>query len=84
MRTNIEIEDSLIAEAMARGGHSTKKAAVEAGLHLLVRLARQREAAEALWGSDPDYHLPPEDAPRETALHEDQAPLRSGDQATRR
>ncbi|MFZ4409603.1 MAG: type II toxin-antitoxin system VapB family antitoxin [Paracraurococcus sp.] len=76
MRTNIEIEDSLIAEAMARGGHPTKKAAVEAGLHLLVRLARQREAAAALWGSDPDYQVPPEDAPREAALHDAQAPLR--------
>ncbi len=81
MRTNIEIDDSLIAEAMARGGHPTKKAAVEAGLHLLVRLARQREAAEALWGSDPDYQVPPEDAPHASALHEDQAPLRGGDQA---
>ena len=61
---------------MARGGHPTKKAAVEEGLRLLVRLARQREAAAALWGSDPDYQVPPEDAqPRDLALHEDQAPL---------
>ena len=81
MRTNIEIDDSLIAEAMARGGHPTKKAAVEEGLRLLVRLARQREAAAALWGSDPDYRLPPEDALRDPALHEDQSPLRGGDQA---
>jgi len=75
MRTNIEIDDGLIAEAMARGGHPTKKAAVEEGLRLLVRLARQREAAEALWGSMPDWQEPPEDAPRDHALHEDQAPL---------
>jgi len=80
MRTNIEIDDGLMAEAMARGGHPTKKAAVEEGLRLLVRLARQREAAAALWGSDPDYRLPPGDVPSDQALHEDQAPLRGEDQ----
>ncbi|WP_149537627.1 type II toxin-antitoxin system VapB family antitoxin [Siccirubricoccus phaeus] len=73
MRTNIEIDDGLIAEAMRRGGHSTKKAAVEEGLRLLVRLARQREAAEALWGADPAWGLEPRPA---AGLHEDQAPLR--------
>jgi Arc/MetJ family transcription regulator len=72
MRTNIEIDDGLIAEAMQLGGHPTKKAAVEQGLRLLVRLARQREAAEALWGGDPEWGQ----APRPAALHEDQAPLR--------
>ena len=88
MRTNIEIDDGLIAEAMARGGHPTKKAAVEAGLRLLVRLARQREAAAALWGSVPDWQEPPADLPHgpapqddtaaqhDWALHEDQVPLR--------
>ena len=84
MRTNIEIDDRLIAEAMARGGHPTKKAAVEAGLHLLVRLARQREAAAALWGSMPDWQAPPADpapgAQQDWGLHEDQLPLRDGDQ----
>ena len=83
MRTNIEINDGLIAEAMARGGHATKKAAVEEGLRLLVRLARQREAVEALWGSMPDWQEPPADLPRDAAqqdwaLHEDQVPLRGG------
>lgn len=76
MRTNIEIDDTLIAEAMQLGGHPTKKAAVEEGLRLLVRLARQREAAEALWGLDPDWQAPPEDLPPGHGLHEDQAPLR--------
>jgi Arc/MetJ family transcription regulator len=76
MRTNIEIDNGLIAEAMRLGGHPTKKAAVEQGLRLLVRLARQRAAAEALWGSDPDWQAPPEDLPRAHDLHEDQAPLR--------
>jgi Arc/MetJ family transcription regulator len=73
MRTNIEIDDGLIAEAMRRGGYPTKKAAVEEGLRLVVRLARQREAAEALWGSDPDWSL---EARPASGLHEDQAPLR--------
>ena len=73
-RTNIEIDDGLMAEAMQRGGFRTKRAAVEAGLRLVVRLDRQREAVEALWGSEPDWQAPPEDAPRRFALHEDQAP----------
>jgi Arc/MetJ family transcription regulator len=72
MRTNIEIDDGLIAEAMQLGGYPTKKAAVEQGLRLLVRLARQRKAAETMWGADPDWGL----ELRPTALHEDQAPLR--------
>jgi Arc/MetJ family transcription regulator len=82
MRTNIEIADGLIAELMAQGGHSTRKAAVEAGLRLLVRLAWQREAAAARWGSNPDRQAPTEGltrdlCPREDpAQHKDQAPLR--------
>jgi Arc/MetJ family transcription regulator len=71
MRTNIEIDDGLIGEAMRRGGHPTKKAAVEEGLRLVVRLARQREATAAMWGGDPDWSLEPQRA----GLHEDQAPL---------
>ena len=55
MRTNIELDDALIAEAMRLGGHPTKRAAVEAGLRLLVQLARQAEAVEALRGSVPDW-----------------------------
>jgi Arc/MetJ family transcription regulator len=73
IRANIEIDDGLIAEAMRRGGHPTKKAAVEEGLRLLVRLARQREAAQALWGLDADWSLEGRPA---TGFHEDQAPLR--------
>lgn len=75
-RTNIEIDDGLIAEAMARGCHRTKKAAVEKGLRLLVRLAGQRKTVAALWGSDSDWLAPPEASSHEPALHEDQAPLR--------
>jgi Arc/MetJ family transcription regulator len=41
MRTNIEIDDDLIARAMAATNATTKKAVVEQGLQLLVRLKAQ-------------------------------------------
>ena len=37
MRTNIEIDDQLMKKAMRCSGASTKKAAVEAALEMLVR-----------------------------------------------
>ncbi len=37
MRTNIVIDDKLIAEAMAASGAPSKKAAVELGLRALIR-----------------------------------------------
>jgi Arc/MetJ family transcription regulator len=43
MRTNIEIDDDLMAEAMRAGPYHTKKDAVEAGLKLLARQAAYRE-----------------------------------------
>ena len=50
MRTNIEIDNDLLAEAMSLSGLPTKRATVEAGLQLLVRLRRQVEALEVLKG----------------------------------
>jgi len=44
MRTNIEIDDELLADAMAAAGLTTKRATVEEGLRLLVRLGRQTKA----------------------------------------
>lgn len=41
VRTNIEIDDQLIHKAMRSSGVHTKKAAVEAGLQLLVRTHSQ-------------------------------------------
>ena len=41
MRTNIEIDDKLMKEAMRRANTKTKKETVEAGLRMLVRLKRQ-------------------------------------------
>jgi Arc/MetJ family transcription regulator len=43
MRTNIEIDDVLMAEAQKAIGHATKKQTVEEALRLLVRLRRQKE-----------------------------------------
>ena len=42
MRTNIEISDELIQEALRISGLKTKRAAVEAGLKALIRLGRQK------------------------------------------
>ena len=58
MRTNIEIDDELLSQAMIAAGQSTKRATVEEGLRLLVRLRRQVEALADLkglgWDSDLD------------------------------
>jgi Arc/MetJ family transcription regulator len=43
MRTNIDIDDDLMAKAMQAGPYNTKKDAVEAGLRLLARQAAYRE-----------------------------------------
>lgn len=43
MRTNIEIDDALMEQAMKAGPYKTKKDAVEAGLKLLARQAAYRE-----------------------------------------
>ena len=44
MRTNIELDDELLAAAMAATGLRTKKATVEEGLRVLLRRHRQKEA----------------------------------------
>jgi len=41
VRTNIDIDDSLMQQAMRSSGARTKKAAVEAGLRLLARTHAQ-------------------------------------------
>ena len=42
MRTNIEIDDKLMTEALQLTGLKTKRDVVDAALHLLVRHRRQR------------------------------------------
>ena len=65
MRTNIEIDDALMAEAMKAGPFTTKKEAVEAGLRLLARQAAYREIlkwrGKLKWEGDDsiDWTVPP-------------------------
>ena len=43
MRTNVVIDDDLIASALNLSGLKTKKDAIEEGLKLLVQVKRQKE-----------------------------------------
>jgi Arc/MetJ family transcription regulator len=43
MRTNIVIDDDLMAQAMSATGSTTKRETVELGLRTLLRLRRQGE-----------------------------------------
>jgi Arc/MetJ family transcription regulator len=43
MRTNIEIDDTLMAEAQKVSGCATKKQTVEQALRLMIKLRRQQE-----------------------------------------
>ena len=59
MRTNIVIDDELMAEAMAATGAKTKREVVEMALHDLVMRHRMRKLKE-LQGMDlidPDYDI---------------------------
>lgn len=49
MRTNIEINDELMANALKATGYKTKREAVEAGLRALIK-QRQHEDIRALRG----------------------------------
>ncbi len=50
MRTNIDINDDLLAEAMAAAGLSTKKATVEEALRRLVQQHQRRAALADMTG----------------------------------
>jgi len=56
MRTNIEIDDGLMQKAQRLSGLRTKRAVVEAGMRLLVRLKEQEEilglAGKVHWQGD--------------------------------
>jgi Arc/MetJ family transcription regulator len=47
MRTNIEIDDKLMADAQKASGHATKKQTVEEALRLMIKLRRQEEVGAA-------------------------------------
>ena len=50
MRTNIEIDDILLTEAMDATGLKTKKATIEEALQRLVMNERRRRAIEEMEG----------------------------------
>ena len=55
MRTNIDIDDELMREAMEATGLRTKKAVVEAGLEILARRERLRQVIRdtaGIWSDD--------------------------------
>jgi Arc/MetJ family transcription regulator len=47
MRTNIEIDDALMAEAQKASGQPTKKQTVEQALRLMIKLRRQEDVRSA-------------------------------------
>jgi Arc/MetJ family transcription regulator len=59
MRTNIEIDDSLMAEALATTGIKTKREAVELGLKTIIRLKQQENIRQfrgkLQWEGDLDH-----------------------------
>lgn len=58
MRTNIEIDDELMNDALRLTGVSTKREAVELGLRTLLRLKQQEEIrrfrGKLQWSGDLD------------------------------
>ena len=57
MRTNIEIDDQLMAEAMEATGATTKRATVEEALKTVVRRHRQRRILDLVGRLDWDGDL---------------------------
>jgi Arc/MetJ family transcription regulator len=58
MRTNIDIDDRLMRQAMRSSGARTKRAVVEEGLRLLIRTRAQRSIrrlrGKVTWEGDLD------------------------------
>jgi Arc/MetJ family transcription regulator len=58
MRTNIVIDDTLMADALKVSGARTKREAVELGLRTLIRIRRQddirRHRGKLAWEGDLD------------------------------
>jgi Arc/MetJ family transcription regulator len=56
MRTNIEIDDDLMAEAQKAAGLANREQTVEEALRLMIRLRRQQEVGVAFgkyrWGGN--------------------------------
>jgi Arc/MetJ family transcription regulator len=69
MRTNIDIDDDLIAQAMAATGLSTKKATVEEALRCLVLRHQRRSALADMAGLGWEGDLEAMREGRETGQH---------------
>ncbi len=56
MRTNVVIDDKLMARAMEIGDYQTKRSAIEAGLRLLVQMNAQQQLLDlpgtVVWEED--------------------------------
>jgi Arc/MetJ family transcription regulator len=50
MRTSVDIDSALLAEAMGATGQTTKRATIEEALRRMVLLHRQKRAGNALAG----------------------------------
>jgi Arc/MetJ family transcription regulator len=50
MRTNIDIDDELLAETMRVTGQKTKKGAIEEAMRLVTRHARLKQTIEKMRG----------------------------------
>lgn len=68
MRTNIEIDDGLLKDAMDASGHATKRATVETALKLLVQDHRRRKALNDIAGLGWDGDLDALRTSRQTDL----------------
>ena len=68
MRTNIEIDDKLMKQALRLTGYKTKRAVVEAGLQMLVRVKGQEKmlklAGKVHWDGNLDAMRRDLDDPR--------------------
>ncbi len=69
MRTNIEIDDELMREALVRTGSKTKKEVVEMALQMLVQVRRQ-EGLRSLKGILKNEHWGWDENSREYDLHQ--------------
>jgi Arc/MetJ family transcription regulator len=72
MRTNIDIDDELMASTMTASAKSTKKAAVEEAMRYYVRAMALRNLVEGMRGIEWDDGLGTE---REFEVAEDAAPF---------
>jgi Arc/MetJ family transcription regulator len=54
MRTNVVINDELMTSALKVSGQKTKKAAIEAGLKLLIQAELRKFRGKLKWAGDLD------------------------------